>query len=271
MVATTTGARSKPGPGQRRISLGGPSRSTPDRTSVGLQQAASPNISICQSRLGRDHVQRDIMDGPSSSQQSPFSAVLLRPRNEIRVRHARCSKPVTVVCGSRRTHGADRSNRVRQEDRCDRKSWRRRNYLAFQMRIAATGIGHRTMSHGRGSECRLLIVSLILNAIFTSGAALPRPRAARCRRNDCEGWRLRGRRRMTALLSQPSSGLTACRKVAANAVRRARSPSDWIKFRDAECRREFTLSYMTAMTERGYLATAHSIMTFSRRNELLST
>ena len=120
---------------------------------------------------------------------------------------------------------------------------------------------------------RLLIVSLILNAIFTSGAASAE--TARCPlsdANDCDRWEVeRADEELTALLSQPSEWIDRMpERLRANArAALQEAQANWIKFRDAECRRELTLSYMTAMTERGYLANCALNMIFHRRNELM--
>jgi uncharacterized protein YecT (DUF1311 family) len=76
---------------------------------------------------------------------------------------------------------------------------------------------------------------------------------------------------LAALLAAPSEWIdgmpTHLRDNARAALREAQA--EWIKFRDAECRRKLTWSYMTAMTEHGFLANCARNMTFHRRNELL--
>ena len=117
-----------------------------------------------------------------------------------------------------------------------------------------------------------LIVFCVGVAIFASTAVSAE--TARCPlsgRDDCGNL---GSRKLdeelTALLAAPSEWIdrmpTQLRDNARVALKEAQD--EWIKFRDAECRRKLTWSYMTAMTERGFLANCAGNMTFQRRNDL---
>jgi uncharacterized protein YecT (DUF1311 family) len=76
---------------------------------------------------------------------------------------------------------------------------------------------------------------------------------------------------LAALLAAPSEWIdrmpAQLRDNARAALKEAQN--EWINFRDAECRRKLTWSYITAMTERGFLASCALDMTFHRRNDLL--
>jgi uncharacterized protein YecT (DUF1311 family) len=76
---------------------------------------------------------------------------------------------------------------------------------------------------------------------------------------------------LAALLAAPSEWIDGMPERLRDNARAAlkEAQDEWIKFRDAECRRKLTWSYMTAMTERGFLAHCARNMTFLRRNELM--
>src|SRR4051794_14692963 len=118
-----------------------------------------------------------------------------------------------------------------------------------------------------------LIVLCVSVTIFAATAVSAE--TARCPlsgRDECGGF---GSQKLdeelAALLATPSEWIeaipTQLRDNARAALKQAQD--EWIKFRDAECRRKLTWSYMTAMTERGFLANCARNMTFHRRNELL--
>jgi uncharacterized protein YecT (DUF1311 family) len=89
--------------------------------------------------------------------------------------------------------------------------------------------------------------------------------------DSCEEWEFeRLDKELAELVAGPNDwidGMPAHRRDDARAAL-AEAQMQWIKFRDAECRRELTWSYMTARTRRGFLANCLLNMTFRRRNDL---
>ena len=120
---------------------------------------------------------------------------------------------------------------------------------------------------------RWLMVFLTLAAISTSDAAWAE--TARCPLSDgedCEEWKVkRADDELTALLTQPSAWIDRMPEEFRANARAAllEAQGTWIAFRDAECRRELTFSYATAMTKRGFLAHCALNMIFHRRNDLM--
>ena len=120
-----------------------------------------------------------------------------------------------------------------------------------------------------------LIVFCVGVAIFASTAVSAE--TARCPlsgRDDCGDLGSQQLdEELAALLAAPSEWIdrmpAQLRDNARAALKEAQN--EWIKFRDAECRRQLTWSYMTAMGERGFLASCANGMTFHRRDDLWSS
>ena len=89
--------------------------------------------------------------------------------------------------------------------------------------------------------------------------------------DSCEEWQFeRLDKELAELVAGPNDwidGMPAQFRDDARATL-AEAQRQWIKFRDAECRRELTWSFATARTGRGFLAHCLLNLTFHRRNDL---
>src|SRR5437660_2532983 len=96
----------------------------------------------------------------------------------------------------------------------------------------------------------------------------------RCPHSDgdaCEEWRFELLdKELAELVAAPNDWIdnmpAQLRNDASAALIEAQA--QWIKFRNAECRKELTWSYATARSKRGFLANCLLNMTFHRRNDL---
>jgi uncharacterized protein YecT (DUF1311 family) len=97
---------------------------------------------------------------------------------------------------------------------------------------------------------------------------------ARCPYNDgdvCEEWRFEQLdKELAELIAGPSDWIDSMPAQLRDKARTAlaEAQTQWIKFRDAECRRQLTWSYMTARSSRGSLANCMVNMTFHRIHDL---
>lgn len=76
---------------------------------------------------------------------------------------------------------------------------------------------------------------------------------------------------LAALLAAPSEWIDAMPAQFRDGARAAlqEAHAEWIKYRDAECRRELTWAFATAMTERGFLVNCVRNMNLHRRDDLM--
>ena len=115
------------------------------------------------------------------------------------------------------------------------------------------------------------IIVLCANIAILAAASAETAPCPHANADSCEEWRFdRLDKELAELVAGPSAwidGMPAERRGDARAAL-AEAQTQWIKFRDAECRRELTWSYGTARTNRGFLANCLLNMTFHRRNDL---
>ena len=89
--------------------------------------------------------------------------------------------------------------------------------------------------------------------------------------DSCNEWRFEQLdRELAELVAGPNEWIDSMPAQLRDDARAAltEAQTQWIKFRDAECRRKLSWSYMTAMTKRGFLAGCLFSLTSARRDNL---
>jgi uncharacterized protein YecT (DUF1311 family) len=100
------------------------------------------------------------------------------------------------------------------------------------------------------------------------------PNLHRCPHGDgdaCEEWQVEQLdRELAELVAGPSGWIDGMPADKRDGTRNAliEAQRQWINFREAECRRKLTWAYMSARTERGFLANCRLNMTFHQRKDL---
>src|SRR5262245_57119605 len=107
--------------------------------------------------------------------------------------------------------------------------------------------------------------------LSTAAASAETARCPHADGEDCEEWRFEQLdKELAELVAGPNDWIDRMPAQLRDDARTAlvEAQAQWIKFRDAECRRELTWSYMTARSKRSFLANCLLNMTLHRRNDL---
>ena len=117
----------------------------------------------------------------------------------------------------------------------------------------------------------MMVLCASITILATAAASAETARCPHADGDSCDEWRFEQLdKELAELVAGPNDwidGMPAQWRDDAHAAL-AEAQTQWIKFRDAECRRELTWSFATARTRRGFLANCLQNMTFHRRNEL---
>jgi uncharacterized protein YecT (DUF1311 family) len=117
----------------------------------------------------------------------------------------------------------------------------------------------------------LILLSASLTTIATTALSQPSPGCPHSGNDACEAWQVeRMDKELAALIAGPSKWIDRMPENLRSDARAALAESHarWLQFRQAECQRKLTWSYMTARGRDGFLANCALNLTFHRRNDL---